>query len=269
MTDRSADAWFRRRCAGAILRIVLLLPGFGVIACGGHEKRPPLTIGVRGILRRAQSQALRDSTNLAAAAFNAGAAMTMEFGRETQRVRIADSFGLAKEQWAPVTTVPLTHSVQGDTTLLKDMYTFRDSKGKARSQEKAQLTGLHFGADFLPLLRSILSGAEPIGCTLLDSTTSIDGKPCYLFSFVADDKSGKFQVGRDSCDLAHIEIDQQNDYWIGGYTYHMAADFRRPTDDVLVPVKALTEFSYSRFFTKGTGSILVLLNGMRAAEPNH
>ncbi|MEO5929399.1 MAG: hypothetical protein ABIR47_05670 [Candidatus Kapaibacterium sp.] len=264
MIDRSAGIGLRR---GALLGIALLVLSVGVIACGGHEKPPPLTAGVRAILQRAQSQALRDSVSLAAAAFNAGAAMTMEFGRETQRVRIADSFGLAKEKWAPVTTIPLTHAIQGDTTLLKDMYTFRDSKGKARSQEKAQLTGLHFGADFLPLLRALLADAENTGCALLDSVATADGSPCYLFSFVADDRSGKFRVGKDSCDLAHIEIDQENDYWIGGYTYHMAADFSRPSGDLLVPVKALTEFSYSRFFTKGTGSILVLLNGMRAAEP--
>jgi hypothetical protein len=207
-------------------------------------------------------RAERDSVRLFGAALDADASMALEFGKEEGRVKIDDRFKLKKESGAPFRTEPVSHSVDGDTALLLDMYTFRDPRGNPRTPQGAELAGLSFGADFLALLRSLL-GEEGRGYTLRDSLADIGGRRCYLFSFATDEKRGRFWIGRDSCEIARMEIEQDNDLLVGSYKFKLTTDFLPFTGDLLLPVKTLSQFEYSRFGTGGTGSIVVVLDSVR------
>lgn len=217
------------------------------------------------------ARANADSVALAKATLAAAGTMTVEFGRESERVKIEDRIRLMKSTGRQFLTEPLAHTVSGDTTLLKDMYTFKDPKGNPREQMAAELAGLSFGSDFLSLLRILLAGAEGTGCTLRDSAAVIDGASCYLFTFATEDRSGRFWIDRDSLGLRRMEVEQASDYLVGSYKYRMTTDYRAdhpPLDStalrgVLLPVRSASQFEYSRLTTSGTGSILVMLDSIR------
>jgi|GEM_PF-2105421 len=246
------------------LSILALLCLPAVSGCGGSGsvEEPPLRPEWRGIITRALRQAEIDSATLSAGGFHAVGTMTVEFGRDGGRVRIDDRFRLLKDAGAQFRTEPVEHRVSGDTALLDDMYTFKTSRGDARSPERAEMGGISFGADFPAILRAMLAGGEN-GCTLRDSAAVVSGRPALLFSFAADGRHGSFTIGRDSCDLLALVMEQESSFVIGGYTYRMATEFGRTAGGLLLPLRTLSRFEYSRLSSDGTGSISVSLDSVR------
>lgn len=237
-------------------------------SCSDHEALPlpPLNSDQRAMLQTARDRATTDSVHLAAASFLADGVMLVQFGQDDRTIAVTDSFRLQKGRGEEYQTEIFQHETKGDTTLLKDMYTFRDSKGNPRAGERSRLTGLHFGTDFLDLLHVILSPEGNGECGLEERDVTMAGKRCLVFRFQTEDKSGRFWLDTDSLGLVRLEVEQGSDYWVGSYRYRMFIDYARPVADVLLPVRTLLQFDYSRLFSKGTGSISVDMSNMRAGE---
>jgi hypothetical protein len=246
----------------ALCASVVVLSG-----CGDPEPSslPPLTPEQRTLLQAARDRALRDSVDLAAASFHADGAMLVQFGQDDRNVSVVDSFRLRKEKSDYQTEITL-HRATGDTTLLNDMYTFRDSKGNPRAGERSQLTGLHFGTDFLDLLRVILSPDGNGECAMENADTLVSGLRCRAFRFRTEEKSGQFWLDGDSLGLVRLEVEQGSDYWVGSYRYRMFIDYARPVTEAPLPVRTLLRFDYSRLFSSGTGAISVDLSNIAEKE---
>jgi hypothetical protein len=252
----------------SIAILALLLAGCG--GSGAPAERPGRPEW-RALLERAAVRARADSVALAGSSVHAEGAMTLEFGRENEKVRVDDRLRLVKGRGREFLAEPLTHQVVGDTTLLKDMYTFKDSKGNTREQSSAQLSGLSFGAEFLPLLRALIAGADETGYTLRDSLADDGGVRCYLFSFATGERKGRFWIDRDSFGLRRMEVEQESSFIVGGYKYRMTTNFERRAGagdsaqampELLLPVRTSTNFEYSRLASSGTGSVLVVLDSI-------
>jgi hypothetical protein len=260
--------------------VISLISACALALVAGCAKKPARVEGPprpewRALLVRASTRAAADSLALARASVDAVGSMKFEFGREGEKVHVDDRLRLTKKPGMEFSTEPIAHVVAGDTTLLKDMYTFKDSKGNTRGQQSAQLTGLSFGASFLPLLHTLLAGDDDAGYTLRDSAADIGGVPCYLFTFTTGERSGRFWIDRDSCGLRKLEIEQESNYLVGGYKYRMTTVFQRePGGDrlsagdsvasasLLLPVRTSSSFEYSRLATSGTGAIEMALDSI-------
>jgi hypothetical protein len=244
----------------------LLLAALVIVGCGDPRPKGSVILSpeaeaeyrahVMQILRRA----VIDSTLLATTPFEMKGVMTTELRQEEERVVVEDRFGLVGRgiRGGPV-TLPESHTVTGDTTLLKDMYTFEDPKGNIRKQESQELAGLAFGSDFSTILRQWLDSTSSATLRPGDVMYPIDGVSCYLFYFTSDAGEGAFFITSDSLDLRRLEVKRESDYLIGRYSYNLTADFRRTAAGVLLPIKMITRFDYRRFLTEGTGSIVVEL----------
>jgi hypothetical protein len=239
---------------------MFLLLSMLAVACGAPESQP-LPPDVRNVAGEILRRAIADSAALATTPFRMNGLMTTEIRQEEARVVVEDRFGLLGRgsNGGPV-TLPQSHTITGDSALLKDMYTFEDPKGNMRKQESQELAGLAFGADFCTLLRQALDSTTGSALHRQSGDTLIEGVRCLGFSFRSDAGDGRFWVAADSLDLRRLEIERGSDYLVGRYLYHLAAEFRRATAGVLLPVKMITRFDYRRLFTEGTGSIVVELS---------
>jgi hypothetical protein len=155
--------------------------------------------------------------------------------------------------------------VAGDSSILKSMYSFEDSKGNPRSSsERAQLASLSFGTSFPVLLRELLAGSEGTRYRLADSGVAMNGLRCYLFTYQTPQKDGSFWVDNESLALVRLEVRQESNYWVGSYEYHALIDFARPAGPPLLPVRTSAGFGYRRLFTRGTGAVAVVFEGVEA-----
>lgn len=240
-----------------------LLTAIALVSCGGADPLPPPDPRWRPILERARAAALADSILLAGSSLERYGLMRFEFEDGDADVAVIDRFLLAKKSGGGYTTQPLEHVVTGDTTLLADMYTFKTAKGAPRAPGRAELGGLHFGADFLVLLRELLetpTGGEA-GYLLVDSSTTPGTIEPYHFRYQsAIAGEGEFWIDRDSCRLLRFVLDRTSSYVIGGYAYHLDINYESSAEGYLLPRSTSTKFIYSRPFSKGTGSIIAVLD---------
>lgn len=239
----------------------LLLLSLLAVSCGsGSERGGPLPPELRSLAARILDQALADSLAREGRPFEATGVMTTEILQENDRVVVEDRFRLVGGSGQGKTiTHPISHTITGDTTLLKDLYTFEDPKGNIRKQESQELAGLAFGADFSTILRDVLDSTGASTLAQQPGDTTIDGTRCLPFTFYSAAGEGRFWVAADSLDLRRLEVSRSSDYLIGRYLYRLSADFRRPVAGLLLPTRMSTNFEYRRLFTDGTGSIVVTI----------
>lgn len=183
---------------------------------------------------------------------------------EDEKVSVEDHFLLSRGEAGTYQTEIVSHVAVGDTTLLKDMYTFQDSKGNTRAAARSQLVGLHFGTDFLGLLRMILARTEGTECEALPGK---DSGSVRLFRYRLGDRRGEFTVDSRLLDPVRLRSDEGTDYMVGSYTYRMTIEFSRTIDGLLLPVRTESRFDYSRVFSEGTGSVVVTLAPARPGGP--
>lgn len=247
------------------LRLMLILTSTLLLSCG--EDLPAVDAATKAACRpifgRAMARALHDSTLLAAGEFDAHASMSLAFLLDGDSVRIEDRFLLKKGAGGLYRTEPQSHEVRGDTALLKDMYTFNTSQGDARKPEGAQLAGLNFGASYLELLRVLLADNGAISYAVRDSAAQKGGEECYHVTYATGANNGAFWITRDSCRLVRLEVAEESNYLIGSYHYTIGTDFAPYGGNLLLPVSTRSRFDFSRFFSDGTGSMIVLLDSVR------
>jgi hypothetical protein len=213
------------------------------------------------LLERTLQQALRDSAALAQGQFQADAVMSMALRQDAEEVQVIDSLSLAKDSTG-YTADQHSHQVQGDTSLLKNMYAFEDAKGAPRAGERAHLASLDFGTSFPTLLRSLLAAEEGSGYELTVADTLLADKTCSCIRYRMSEKEGTFCVDTGMASLVRLEVQQESNYGVGSYDYHALIDFRR-IEDLLLPILTNSTFQYRRVLTRGTGSIGVMLRDIR------
>jgi hypothetical protein len=235
-------------------------------ACGGSD-RPVLNSdpALHPLLQRMLEQALRDSSELARGTFRSFAVMQMEMKQGDEGVRVEDQFDLRRDSAASYVAEQRSHRVEGDTSLLKNMYTFEDSKGTPRASERAHLASLDFGTSFPTLLRSLLAGGDEVGYQLNNKDTLVGGERCSEIEYYTDAKNGRFWIVNETLSLVRLEVRQQSNYGVGSYDYHAVIDFQR-FGPMLLPVKTATHFDYRRLLTDGSGTISVDMKNIVAGS---
>jgi hypothetical protein len=233
-----------------------------IAACGGSD-RPVLGSdpALKPFLQRVLEQALRDSSELARGRFHAFAVMQMEMYQGDDGVRVEDQFDLKRDSAASYVAEQRSHRVEGDTLLLKNMYSFEDAKGTPRASERAHLASLDFGTSFPTLLRSLLAGGEESGYQLTSPDTLVGGQKCSSIDYFAVEKGGRFLVANETLSLVRLEVRQQSNYGVGSYDYRAGIDFQR-FGTMLLPVKTASHFDYRRLMTDGNGTISVELKNI-------
>jgi hypothetical protein len=180
-------------------------------------------------------------------------------------VRVDERFLLKKEGGRGYSADSVVRHVAGDSSILKSMYSFEDSKGNPRSSsERAQLASLSFGTSFPVLLRELLAGIEGARYQLADSNVALNGVKCYRFAYQTAQKDGSFWIDNGSLALVRLEVRQESNYWVGSYEYHALIDFARPAGPPLLPVRTSAQFGYRRLFTRGTGTVAVVFDSVGA-----
>ncbi len=212
-------------------------------------------------MRRAVERALVDSARLAGSAFEAEAALRIEIRQGDRNVTVDERLSLRKQKGGAFVTQSAGRTISGDTTILKDMYSFEDSKGDLRGDRKLELAGLDFGSDVLNLIRSFDAPESEVGYTI-QSRDAAGGKA--LVRFAGDARRGSISIGSDSADVRSVVIRQGSDYLVGAYSSRMSTQYARPLGDILLPVRMQASFEFRRLFSRGTGSVRVAIFNVRS-----
>jgi hypothetical protein len=238
-----------------------LLP-FLLISCGGSFESAPLDPGLRAILERTVEQSLRDSALYVASALHGTGSLSVDMMQGGDSVRIRDRFAMEKRSGQPLDTRQLMQTVIGDTSILSGLYSFRAPGTKERAFEATQLDRMYFDADFRKLLRRIIAGRERSAVKIVDSAAAIDGRKCLLVSYETSDGHGSFAVDRQTMELVKVDLGEESDYMIAGYSYSLGARYTRPAGGPVVPVSMTSTFDFHRPFSHGSGTIVVVFDSV-------
>lgn len=267
ISSRSLRASHRRRLHLGPFR-TWHLPTLALLAllgaCGRSFDARPLDATLRPIIERALAEALRDSALYAASPLSTTGMMRVDMRNGDDRVQILDTFRAAKKPAGELATTVTGMSVHGDSSILREMYSFRPPGSKIRSFEETQIDRMSFGADMRKMFRGMLAGKEKMAVRLVDSASMVGGRPCYLISFETSDGRGSMALDRRSAELVTIRINQGDDYMLAGFDYAMSIEYARAADGAtrgpIFPRNMQSKFSYRRPFSRGTGTIVVVFD---------
>lgn len=229
-------------------------------SCGSSFDARPADPALRALVDSALAQSVRDSILYVASSLAGTASLNVEMTQGSSSVRIRERFTLDKGAGKEFVTKAITEKVVGDTSILRDMYSFRPPGTKPRPFEATQMDRMNFAGEFRALLRRMLAGKEKSAMSVTDSAASIGGKRCWLISFETDDGRGSFAVNRENFEILRIRMEESSDYVLAGYAYSLATDYARPAGGPAMPVSMNTKFEYHRPLSHGAGSVSVVFD---------
>lgn len=255
--------------------LAALALGIAAASCSGRTgpALPRPGPADRALHQRAFQRACTDSAGVVRQGFSIPATMRLDMRQGDATIEMLDSFLLQKQaDSALITTLPLAHSVAGDTSLLQDMYTFQTSKGQTRVQSQSQLAGLHFGADVLFILRQLQADTANTAYVFTDTVVAdtvsathspansaqILRRPAVQMQFTTPDQSGLFVFDKGTMELITSQTNRESSYIVGSYAYHLHTRYRDG-----LPLRTASDFTYRRLFTGGSGRLSVELHSER------
>lgn len=230
----------------------------GLASCGDAPVPiAPLGAEQRAMIGAALESALEDSVALAGATFDVPVRLETAIAEDGDSVRVVDRFRLTKRPGGEFAAIDRRHSVSGERALLKNMYSFENSKGELREESEARFAGIGFGADHREILRDLLAGRLGLDGPLLDSADA-DGRALRVIRFHGEDVAGRLEIDRISNHARRVEMQRESSSIIGGYRFAMRLELRGPDERLRLPVRMTTSFEYDRLTSSGSGTVSMI-----------
>lgn len=230
---------------------------FFLVLLSCSEEKGITTQETKNILQKIANQAHADSITISKTKLKALGKILFVINQENKKVTLEDNFELSKNVGTSYITTPKEQIVKGDSVLLKDMYTFKDSKDRPREMRNTELSGLSFGAEITTLVRDLLFNEKSFA-TIKDSLAQ--NTNLILIDYSNENSNGKIIVDKQTNRAITLIQNSSRNYFFGSYDSRMKTEYKLFNDSLLLPTNTHNSFDYRRIFTKGHGELNASLN---------
>ncbi len=230
-----------------------------LVSCSNNVKKIT-SLETKKIINSTLEQALIDSIKISNTPIKADCKLSFVINQDDKKVNLEDHFILHKLSGKSYISTPLEQSVIGDSILLKDMYTFKDSKDRPREKQNSELSGMSFGAEVTKILRMLLSKDESTYCEIIQQKPAFFDTNIIVLNYTIDDGSGEIYLSKVDKRIVKLIQNLNKSYFFGSYNSQMIIDYTLLDSNLLVPTTTINNFTYKRMTSNGTGKINAKLN---------